>query len=697
MSKKRIINLAAFLGLLLLTAGTPLHAKTTTWDGSAANWNESHWDNGVPQVGDDVVISSGTVTLSNATPALTSLTMGGGTLSFTNWSTKLTATTVTINSGTLTHGANSDTNAPWTPDARVWIVCSNLAVNGGSIDVDLKGYGGGAIGNSGFGPGAGLNGTSAGSHGGFGGATMAYSYPAHYNSLPYDSAMAPVEPGSGGGGGNNGPGGDGGGVVRIEANHATINGTITAKGGFSGANHTSGGSGGSIYISCSTFSGTNSTLSANGGVGNSSIGVAGSGGGGRIALVYDTELQQAEDVQNVQFTVKPGDIISLAEQGDIGTLYFSDNTLLGDNITALNGQLSEVSAWSPATLTISNSWIRFPKAGMTLTVAGNLTLEGSDGQLQIGGTRVENMYHVVFFGEPQLSALKVGGNMVLTNGGRFTTYAGSTNASTVGYGALVDVTGDISLASNSIFALHSDPTNGASVLVRCNDLTLAQGAMIDALGRGWAGDSTEGQGAGWGPGGGAYKHGGTFGGRDGYPGGPAPYGSSNAPALPGSGGGSSSYGPGGAGGGLARIDADGDIFLNGTINASGGDYGGNHSSGGSGGGILMVAEAFTGTGAMTADGGNGYSSAAAASGGGGGRIAIWYGSYTEADRTEILNGQDDQIPASYQSLGETTFSGSASVEGGYNTYSTGSYTGGVGTVVFRYYVSPPSGTMILIQ
>jgi len=636
MSKKRIINLAAFLGLLLLTAGTYLHSETTTWDGSDANWNEAHWDNGLPQAGDDVIINGGAVTLANATPELTSFTMGGGTLSFTNWSTKLTATTVTINSGTMTHEVNSDTNAPWIPDARVWIVCTNLAVNGGSIDVDTKGYSGGAKGYSGFGPGAGIfkSGTSAGSHGGFGGATKAYSQ-AHYNSLPYDSAMAPVEPGSGGGANNYGAGGDGGGVVRIEADHAIINGTITAKGGPSGANHSSGGSGGSIYISCSTFAGTNSTLSANGGLGGSTTGSAGSGGGGRIALVYDTGLQQAGDVQHVEFDVRPGEPSFVGEKGDIGTLYFPDNTLLDDNITILNGQLSEVSAWSPTSLTVSNSWIRFPKAGMTLTVANDLKLEGTEGQLQIGGTLVTNMFHVVFFGEPQLSTLQVGGNMVLTNGGRFTAYAGSTNASTVDYGALVDVTGDISLATNSIFTLHSDPTNGASVLVRCNNLTLAQGAMIDASSRGWAGgDKIDGTGAGWGPGGGPNSwHGGTFGGRDGYPGGLIPYGSSNAPALPGSGGGASIYGPGGYGGGLARIDADGDILLNGTINANGEDYWGAHSSGGSGGGILMVADAFTGTGSMTADGGNGRMNA---SGGGGGRIAVWYGSYTEADRTQQL-------------------------------------------------------------
>jgi len=701
-----MINLAAFLGLLLLTAGTPLHAETTTWDGSAANWNEAHWDNGVPQVGDDVVISSGTVTLSNVTPNLSSLTMGGGVLSFTNWSTKLTATTVTINSGTVTHVPNSDTNAPWTPNARVWIVCTNLAVNGGSIDVDSMGYLGGATtAMSGSGPGAGLNvggGASAGSHGGFGGAGMLYNLQYH-NSLPYDSATAPVEPGSGGaaGGAVNAFGGNGGGVVRIEADHVTVNGAITANGGSAAVAGSSGGAGGSIYISCKTFAGTNGTIIADGGKGGTNQKwYCGRGGGGRISVDYDTGLQQADDVQSVLFSVKTGGALQswdVGEKGDLGTLYFPDTALLGETVDHLNGQLVGVTAWSPSSLTVSNVYIRFPEAGASITVAGDLTITGSDGQLQIGGTRVKNLYHVAFFGEPQLISLQVGGNMVLTNGGLFTAYAGVTNASTDGYGALVDVTGDLSLSSNSIFAVHSDPTNGGSVLVSCENFTLAQGATIDASGKGWAwGDQKDSTGSGWGPGGGQnYNHGGTYGGRDGEPGGLDPYGSSNAPALPGSGGGGYVWGPGGYGGGLVRIDAGGNAVVNGTVNADGGvnEAWPLGTAGGSGGGILLLAQSFSGSGILTADGGNGRWNA---SGGGGGRIATWYGSYTEAERTKILNGEEDQILAAYYALGETTFSGSASVEGGFDIFDNSS-TGEVGTVVFRYYVTPPSGTVILIQ
>ena len=98
-----MINLAAFLGLILLMAGITLHAETTTWDGTDGDWsNGAKWNNGVPEANDDVVVNSGTLTLSSAPPALTSYTQGGGTLSFTNWTTKLEATTITLNAGTVT-------------------------------------------------------------------------------------------------------------------------------------------------------------------------------------------------------------------------------------------------------------------------------------------------------------------------------------------------------------------------------------------------------------------------------------------------------------------------------------------------------------------------------------------------------------------------------------------------------------------
>lgn len=98
MKKNKIyVNLTNYLILIIFATGVSIYAKTTTWDGSTGNWNESHWDEGIPESGDEVIINSGTVTISNATPALTSYTQGGGTLLFTNWMTKLEAETITLN------------------------------------------------------------------------------------------------------------------------------------------------------------------------------------------------------------------------------------------------------------------------------------------------------------------------------------------------------------------------------------------------------------------------------------------------------------------------------------------------------------------------------------------------------------------------------------------------------------------------
>ena len=63
---------------------------------------------------------------------------------------------------------------------------------------------------------------------------------------------------------------------------------------------------------------------------------------------------------------------------------------------------------------------------------------------------------------------------------------------------------------------------------------------------------------------------------------------------------------GGAGGGLVRITAD-SLQLDGSILANGQGYvSGNHPSGGSGGGIFVDVNTLTGTGSISAIGGNGY-------------------------------------------------------------------------------------------
>jgi len=68
------------------------------------------WSNGVPGPGSNVWVASGNVTLTNDTPLLGSLTINGGTLTFTNWATQLIASNVTVKTnGKLTAPAHSRT------------------------------------------------------------------------------------------------------------------------------------------------------------------------------------------------------------------------------------------------------------------------------------------------------------------------------------------------------------------------------------------------------------------------------------------------------------------------------------------------------------------------------------------------------------------------------------------------------------
>ena len=85
-------------------------------------------------------------------------------------------------------------------------------------------------------------------------------------------------------------------------------------------------------------------------------------------------------------------------------------------------------------------------------------------------------------------------------------------------------------------------------------------------------------------------------------------------------------GPGGAGGGFLEVNAASQLIINGALNADGTD-GPAGTGGGSGGGILMRAGSITGTGSITARGGDGgsgqsgFGGTAGGGGGGGGRIA----------------------------------------------------------------------------
>jgi hypothetical protein len=294
--KTLIAATICYLGIL-----SPGRAGTYTWNGTGNDWfQDANWDGdtGYPGDGDTATIGSGTLTLTNQTGYLSSLTVTGGTVTFTNWATCLRATDIVISGGTLTL-------PPAFVDAamsnRVYIICSNLTFGAdATIDTYGKGFKGGvATTDDGNGPGAGQitgTGTHYGGGGGHGGAGADGS--SGLGGPIYGVTNAPLNPGSGGGGAS---AGDGGGAVRIEASGTVaMDGTVNASGdnGWYGG----GGSGGGIFISCHAFQGaTSGALRADGGNATANANSAG-GGGGRISVAVgmtETDVQKLIDEQPV--------------------------------------------------------------------------------------------------------------------------------------------------------------------------------------------------------------------------------------------------------------------------------------------------------------------------------------------------------------------------------------------------------------
>lgn len=97
---KRMLRMAAVGCGLLLAVGA--WADTHTWTGTAdTDWhNGQNWDSGVvPGANDEAVIASGQVVLATPSDALDAFTLSGGTLMFTNWTTVLTASSVSLLGG----------------------------------------------------------------------------------------------------------------------------------------------------------------------------------------------------------------------------------------------------------------------------------------------------------------------------------------------------------------------------------------------------------------------------------------------------------------------------------------------------------------------------------------------------------------------------------------------------------------------
>jgi len=624
-----VVFAVAGIAVLLLLSGwlSPCHALTSTWDTTTGDWHDgTKWDNGVPGNGVDAVISAGAdILLTNATTILGSLTMDGGTLTFTNWNTRLIATNVVINAGTITLPERFTSSQM---SNRVWIVCSNaFTLNTNAvIDVNEKGWAGGN------GPGAGLNTAGRAGGGGYGGKGGRADWWSYKAGPAYGSTNAPLDPGSGGGdtpyGGAHGSVG-GGGAVRIHAEGTvTIHGTVDARGGTHPTHSYNGaGSGGAIYITCAVFQGsTNGLLNVDGGsLPYYSAAGGGAGGGGRIAVGYTT----LGAPHGVRFSAAPGGsswIGPLYEDewwlaADPGTLWLPDTALLattmGDGLfTGVRLYINGVSSWSADSLTVDNCSFTFAHAGFQLTVTNECRID-SGGALGIGTLASGS--------NPVMTC----GSLILTNGGTLTIYSGKTNGIVQDYGALVSVTGDVVIGAGSWIIPFSHVTDGGSVLFRMTNLTVAAGGGFNAHARGYAMTNGPGQPPQiqfW-----SYSGGGGYGGKGGEGtwwsnyGGPA-NGLTNAPGGPGSGGGYCPYASG-YGGGCVRIEATANAILNGTIDANGSSPNHFYAGAGSGGGIYLKCATFGGTadGMLKANGGTAGSPPNLAGGaGGGGRIAVHY-------------------------------------------------------------------------
>jgi len=627
--KKSWLNGVCGVVLLVIGFAAAGWADTTTWTGNVTNdwFIGGNWDNGVPGPGSDAIIGLGAdVLLTNATAHLNSLTMSGGTLTFSNWYAKVEATNVTISGGTVTLPPAFVNNAM---SNRVWFVCaSNFSVaSGASIDADGKGYARAiAAGEDGHGPGGGHScsyGSGAG-HGGKGG-DQGNALTA-IGGVTYGSYSAPVQPGSGGATRSGQEGswvpGDGGGAVRISAGgKATIDGNISVDGVRNGI-YSGGGAGGSVYVDCHTFAGSG-TISADG---NSAHPGGGGGGGGRIAVVYNTSAQASEPAFAVTFTAKGGigqypNI--LARHGQPGTIYFPDTPFLTETISLAHAgrlMMPGTTNWAPGSLTVSAACdLVFPD-DFNVTVTNDCRIDL--GSLDLGWG----------------SDLRVGGTVTLTNNGTLKIRSAATNGG-LDYGVLLSVTNDINIADGAWLYLYSDPTNGGAPLVMVRNVRISSSdAGISADYGGFRGGADTSSQDGYGPGGGggaSYGGGGGYGGKGSYAnnfkGWSVTYGSATNVVMPGSGGGSYASGNGGEGGGLIRIVASSNVVVVGALSADA--HGGNfYSGGGSGGGIDVTCHTLTGTGTIRANGGN---KANTAGGGGGGRIAIHYNAVAQSSASPM--------------------------------------------------------------
>ena len=524
----------------------------------------------------------------------------------------LTVPQMTIQSGGIvTHSVEVDTF-----DLRV---AGDLLIEaGGMIAADSKGFSGDRAG-----PGSGWQGDngSGGSYGGWGGLGSDGLSP----GSPYGSIQTPDELGSGGTNGSRGGG-------RI---HLTVGETLTVDGEISadaikGPSYSGGGSGGCVYLDVGTLSGSG-TISANGGE-HGRYGDAGGGAGGRIAVHYD-DLGMDVDVQAAGGHGN--------EYGGAGTQYFLQKgqamgVIVADNedhsgaLTPMPDGLHErdiIPSYGARIHVPTGFSVQIEDPNLDAHSGGSFWIEGSlesanpvglfdfdligvsfGGSVHLLGTAMLTADLVsVSDGELWLwdsTSVIAGTSVAIGSGGKYILDSDVLQvlpAMTVGPGGIVEHSLEI-----DTFNLHIT-----------GDLDVQAGGMIAADSKGFSGDRA-GPGSGWqGDNGSGGSYGGWGGlGSDGLSPG-SPYGSIQTPDELGSGGTNGSRG-----GGRIHLTVGETLTVDGEISADA-IKGPSYSGGGSGGCVYLDVGTLSGSGTISANGGE-HGRYGNAGGGAGGRIAVYY-------------------------------------------------------------------------
>ena len=658
--------------------------ETKTWAGaSGARWDdESSWDpEGVPAEGDVVFVPAGSSVLLDGLTAHLGFADIAGTVTCTNWTTCIEADTVIVRKdGKVTCAG------PVTDEAemcRAYLKGVDVIVEaGGSVDATGKGWAGGKARSSGigYGPGAAQRKASmfGGAHGGLGSGKPSVDDVACLATNIYGNAAAPETAGSGGTGAN---GTAGGGVVRIEATgRVTVNGSILANGMDSG-NSSGGGAGGSIYITCTTFAGTHGLVRARGGNSSTAYGGAShSAGGGRVAILFDTEAQQALGAPtDCEFSADCGPFIGPGEssfsQAYPGSVYFSSDALLNRAGATLFGQLdfaNVTTKWTVDSVRLTNGWAMLARDDVEMEVLGDFEVTGkalvdrrwvdnrkpSDAA---NGTRWDLGSATVYFATnlyclyrhaSAVPKLTVGGDLKIGDSGILDIIAArdpvdpaATGAFAANVGALVSVSGAVTLTKGKIYC-RCHPYSGASPVISAGSVSVDASSFVDSQDEGFFGSkgamaakNTWSCSPTW-P---LAKCGGGHGGSGGWCSENKtnlgqPYDDLVWPTMPGSGANSNySVYTGPRGGGVIRLSVAKDVVVDGALRASATSIA-SFSGSGAGGTVLVVCDRLVGSGDVQAKGCNAYQHTLGSSGlnggaGGGGRIAIHYNPSAQANAT----------------------------------------------------------------